>query len=112
MKKHFHIHIKANTGFMSKIGKDPHVDWFTILLVSTISAIVFIYFSVTLFLYINNDANRLSTEGDGSAVSGTLDKSDLVKLIADFQDKKSRTALFQNGYQGVADPSGTSTFVR
>jgi hypothetical protein len=106
MKKNFHIHIKAHAGFLTKAGKDPYVDWAIILSVSAAAAIVFIYFSVSLFLYTTGPASTMASPADTSSAGGTLDKADLDKLIADFQDKKARTALFQAGYQGAPDPSG------
>jgi hypothetical protein len=106
MKKHFHIHIKKHAGIFTKAGKDPYADWLIILTISFIAAIIFIGFSASLFLYINGGGTTLSSDDQQTSVGGTLDRSDLAKLISDFQDKQARTALFQAGYQGAPDPSG------
>ncbi len=114
MKKHFHIHIKSNAGILTRAGKDPYTDWAIVLVVSFVATMVLVYFSVMLFLSTSADVSTASPTAI-SLTAGTLNKTDLVRLVGGFQDKQARTALFQSGYQGAPDPSGTvasSTFTK
>ena len=110
MKK-FHLHVNAHAGIFKKIGMDPYVDWFFILLISFLLALVFIGFGVSFFLSINN-ANPAASGTSISTAAGTLNKNDLTKLITTFENKKVAEVLFQAGYHGSADPSASSTLIR
>lgn len=108
MKKHHNIHIGGQTSMLKKIGKNPFVDWFLILSISFVLSLVFVWYGISLFLSTNAaDASPLAQTTP--TASGTLNKADLARLIANFQDKKNRTALFQSGYTGPTDPSATTT---
>ncbi len=106
------MHVGSHLGIFKRLGKDPYADWFVILMSSFVLALVFIGFGVSLFLYINGGADAVSPAASAPTASRQLDKSDLAKVIADFQAKQQRAALFQTGYVGASDPSyvaGTST---
>ncbi len=106
MKKHFHMHVGATPNIFKKIGKDPYADWFLILLTSFVISLVFIAFNFSVFLYVNNNDGDISSQsGSVPSAAGTLDKTDLVKVIGEFQDKQARTLQFEAGYQGAPDPS-------
>ena len=111
MKKRFHLHINSRAGIFKKIGMDPFADWFFILLISTVLALVFIGFGVSLFLYINSD-NVAVSSANAASTAGALNKAGLTKIITTFQDKKAAEALYVSGYHNSVDPSASSTVVR
>ena len=90
--------------FLRRIGRDPHVDWLLIIVVSFLFALLFSIFGVIKYLAHDNDA---SDQVPVSKVkdSNIVDTKVLDDVIGKYDERIEVRDQLIHGYSGSSDPS-------
>ena len=88
--------------FIKEIGRNPHLDW---LLILVISFAVFVALAIGGYnLY--NAVTSGDIQGNGSTATGArLNEKAITSVISQFETREEVSGSVRNGYAGVSDPS-------
>jgi len=78
--------------FRKYLGSDPYQDWRTLVIVSCIVVLVFLFFSVSIFRQVNKGEFFMSLKKEEVRVD-SIDRTALKNTLDAFANKK---LLFQN----------------
>ncbi|MFA6295620.1 MAG: hypothetical protein WC666_04385 [Candidatus Paceibacterota bacterium] len=105
LKSHKHIPeaLKSRSAF-SLIGRDPHVDWVIIILITVIVTIVSVVVGSMVYFNVGKSIN----EPDVSLIPDNKDLTDIKNLdliIKEFDKRAEIRSDLIRGYAGPGDPS-------
>ncbi len=89
---------------LKEIGRNPHIDWIIILILSSAATAFLAIGGISLY-----NAVTRGDSGDAHVVSNTasadLDKKALSRVLERFAQKEELSKKAKSGYAGVGDPS-------
>jgi hypothetical protein len=89
---------------LSRVGRDPRIDWVLIVAISCILTVVLVFVGVEKYSNFDGSLQKKISTTD-SKVSASIDTKSLDAVLERFDKKASDRAEALRGYSGPADPS-------
>ena len=93
----------TNPSLWHSIGNDPHIDWVIIFILACLSAALFVWVGVGVYLDSQDKFNTLTPIIPTG--NSHFDAKSLESITKAFDDRAAQRVLLEHGYSGPSDPS-------